>query len=44
MRYDNNLKSFDFFKVVTIYNTKKKIKFKYLLMVIIGVSGNKYFK
>jgi hypothetical protein len=45
MRYDNNLKSFNFFKVInrSIIQHKEKLNLKYLLMVIIGVnSGNKY--
>jgi hypothetical protein len=35
MRYDNNLKLFNFFKVVNIYNTtKKKINLNYLMGII----------
>jgi hypothetical protein len=39
MRYDNNLKSFNFFKVInrSIIQHKEKLNLKYLLMVIIGL-------
>jgi hypothetical protein len=46
MRYDNNLKSFNFFKVInrSIIQHKEKIKFKIFINGYYRVnSGNKYF-